>query len=139
MSTGSTRPGGLTALAIFNFILCAFGVLGIMGNMAAIGMMMSGAVKSNPGMPDVNIIIVLTILNGLSTILLVVSGIGYMKLKVVLGRYVGSAYGILGVTTGILAAVLMKQEFGMLNFAMLIYPLLTVIVLNTVFRKDFIN
>ena len=136
-----SRPGGLTAMAIFNFVFSGLGALGLMGQMAAIAMMMSGNMPNNPNddMPTVGLLITFVILGGISTILLLISGIGYLKQKSVLGRIVGSGYGVLGVTNGILQSILMRSDFGMLNLAFMIYPVLTVILLNSVFRKDFIN
>lgn len=130
-----SRPGGLTAMAIFNFLFAALGSLIVLFAMLGVAMMAG----NDPNMPGLTILIIGLFLQGISVILLVVAGIGYLKQSRILGRFVGSAYGLLGVGASIVSHVIASQEFGMLDLAFLIYPVLTLILVNSVFRRDLAN
>ena len=162
MSEGK-RPGGLTALAVINFVFGAFGLLGIFGLIfilnapALMGSMrdkmerdgadeqklekmdreiekVDEALEQIGGETGVYVQIGLSII---SAFLLIASGIGYLKQKRVLGRGMGNAYGIIGVLANGAAAMMMAFNFGMLlGF---LYPVLTLILLNTTFKDDFVN
>ena len=146
------RPGGLTALAVLNFIFSGWGLLGIMGTITMI--VLFGKLAENMdeqartqwealqaiGLPW---LIGLLALSALSSILLLFSGIGYIKQKKFLGRTLGNAYAILAMISGVASALIMKPEIGggftigaIIGF---IYPLLTLILLNTTFKEDFTN
>ncbi len=146
------RPGGLTALAVLNFIFSGAGLLGILGTIAMFALF--GAMAENMddqaraqaealqaiGQP---LLIFLLVLSALSTILLLFSGIGYIKQKKFLGRTLGNAYAILAMISAVASAVMLKPEIGggfsigaIIGF---IYPVLTLILLNTTFKEDFTN
>ena len=131
------RPGGLTALAVLNFVFGGLGAIGVIGMMALVGAadaMMDGAVMDAGGG---NLMLIL-ILSCLSSVLLIISGIGYIKLKRVLGRTMGSLYGILGLA-GTALQLVGGEPFGIGIIIGLIYPLLTLILLNTTFKDDLVN
>lgn len=73
----------------------------------------------------------------LFAVLLIVSGIGYLKQKRVMGRRVGSMYGIVGVLYYLAFVVVVGMQFMILIG--LIYPVLTLALLNTTFKDDFVN
>ncbi len=146
------RPGGLTALAVLNFIFSGWGLLGILGTITMIALF--GKLAENMddqaraqwealqaiGRP---MLIGLLALSAISSILLLFSGIGYIKLKKFLGRTLGNAYAILAIISGVASALIMKPEVGggfsigaIIGF---IYPVLTLILLNTTFKEDFTN
>ncbi|MCK4850662.1 MAG: hypothetical protein KAT11_04880 [Phycisphaerae bacterium] len=146
------RPGGLTALAVLNFIFSAGGLIGVMGMITVI--VLFGKLVENMdeqartqfealqaiGLPW---FICLLAVSVLSSILLLISGIGYIKQKKFMGHTLGNAYAILAIITGIVSAVIMKPEIGggftigaIIEF---IYPVLTLILLNTSFKEDFTN
>ena len=147
------RPGGLTALAIINFILAGLGLLSLFGMVALFGLMdtmptdkMDEAQKAqieavqNMGMPTLVLILVLTLLSG---VLLLSSGIGYLKQKKVLGRVVGNVYAISSVVGSLVSGLLFKPELGGgFHFGTiigLIYPVLTLVLINTTFKEDLTN
>jgi hypothetical protein len=77
--------------------------------------------------------------------LLLISGIGYIRQKKVQGRFLGTAYGVvalLGMVAGHFAEGHQAQSaglhhaLGIWTLITMIYPVLTIIVLNTVFRDD---
>ena len=147
------RPGGLTALAIINFILAGFGVLSLFGMVAWFGLIdkvpteqMNETQKAqieavqNMGMPTLVLLLVLTLL---SCALLLLSGIGYLKQKKVLGRVVGNIYAISSIVGSIISGLLFATELGGgFNFGTiigLIYPVLTLALINTTFKDDLTN
>jgi len=146
------RPGGLTALAVINFIFAGFSFFGLIGiatmsTMSKIPMDgMTEAQKTqfaafqNMGQ-SVFIFIILSSL--VSFILLLISGIGYLRLKKVLGRIVGNVYGIIGIIGVIVNVAMYPKElgggFGISSIIGIIYPLLTLILLNSTFKDDFVN
>jgi predicted small integral membrane protein len=147
------RPGGLTALAVINFILAGLGLLSVFGMVALVGLMdkiptdqMDEAQKAqieavqNMGMPTLVLIIVLSLLSG---VLLLLSGIGYLKQKRVLGRVLGNAYALFAIVGSIVSGLLFKPELGGgFHFGTiigLIYPILTLVLINTTFKDDLTN
>ncbi len=80
----------------------------------------------------------IVILSCLSSALLIISGVGYIKLKRVLGRTMGSLYGILALAATILQLA-GGTPFGIGTIIGLIYPVLTLILVNTTFKDDLVN
>lgn len=147
------RPGGLTALAVINFILSAVGFLSLLGMVALFAFMgradterMTEAQKTqfeafrNIGVSTWVLIVALSIV---SNILLLVSGIGYLKQKKILGRMVGNAYAVLSIVSSVATGFMFAPEIGggfnIMTMVGLIYPVVTLILLNTTFRDDFTN
>ena len=86
------RPGGLTALAVLNFVFGGFGVLAVLGAAALLGAaneLTEGAVADGMGM---GIGMFQFLLMALSAALLIVSGVGYIGQKRVMGRMMGNFY-----------------------------------------------
>ena len=152
MSEGR-RPGGLTALAIVSFILAGLSLLSLFGMIALFGLMdkmpteqMNETQKAqmeavqNMGAPTLVLIVVLTLLSGL---LLLLSGIGYLKQKKVLGRVVGNVYAISSIVGSIISGLLFKTELGggfnVGTIIGLIFPVLTLALINTTFKDDLTN
>lgn len=156
MASGN-RPGGLTALAVINFILGGLSLLGSLGTMALIpflGRIAEQASTQNmtpaqqeqiQALADVGsgTFLVLLCISLISAILLIVSGIGYLKLKKFLGRTLGSAYAIVGIVSSASSSALMPDTLGggfnIMVIVGLIYPVLTLILLNLTFKEDFVN
>ena len=78
-----------------------------------------------------------------SSLLLLLSGIGYIKQKRVMGRYLGSTYGIVNILNSIVSGFFFAKELGggfnLGTVIGLIYPVLTLILVNTTFREDLVN
>jgi len=147
------RPGGLTALAVINFVFSGWGLLGLLGMVAVfafIGQIPTDEMDEtkraqleafqNMGVSTLVMIVALSIL---SNILLLVSGIGYLKQKKIMGRMVGNAYAIFGIVSSIASGLMFGAEMGggfnIGTMIGLIYPVVTLILLNTTFVDDFTN
>jgi len=151
------RPGGLTALAVFNFVFGAFGLLGalslavlipLLGQMPAetTAQLTAEQLDRLNALKEMGTGLFLTIgaLNLVSALLLILSGIGYLKLKKFLGRTLGNVYGILGVLATLGSMLWMPAALGGGSFNIgtivgLLYPVLTLLLLNTAFKEDFVN
>jgi hypothetical protein len=153
MSEGK-RPGGLTALAVINFVFSGFGILGVlgMGTMITLLSVNQSSGSMSKASQDihkaleaaglgVNFLIILAAFGALSSILLLISGIGYLKQKKMLGRMLGNLTAILTIIIRVLTIALLPAKTGggfSLGFLFnIIYPLLTLILLNTTFKDDF--
>ena len=137
------RPGGLTALAVLNFVFGGLGVIGIFGWIALLSVAEQVVVGLSEGQasltqaPGAGTIYLGIILSIVSVGLLIVSGVGYIGQKKVLGYCLGSAYGVLGIIGAIVSIV--TTGFGVMVAIGLIYPLLTLILLNTAFKSAFVK
>jgi len=147
------RPGGLTALAVINFIFSGWGLIGLLGLAAFFAFVgkiptddMQEAQKAqmeafqNMGLP---VFIFIFALSLVSSVLLLLAGIGYLKQKKFLGRTIGNIYAVVNiissVVSGILFAPALGGGFNIGNIIGLIYPVLTLILLNTTFKEDLTN
>jgi hypothetical protein len=147
------RPGGLTALAVINFVFAGSSLLSLGGLAAFFALagkiptdQMQEAQKAqiealqDMGTPILILIFVLTLLSG---VLLLLSGIGYLKQKRILGRMVGNVYGVLAVIGSVVSGLLFKTELGggfnIGTIIGLVYPILTLVLINTTFREDLTN
>ena len=147
------RPGGLTALAVFNFIVSGMNFISFLGMVvmfAFIGKIptddMQEAQKAqieafqNMGLPMFIFIFVLSIV---SSVLLLLSGIGYLKQKKVMGRLLGNLYAVINIINSIISVIMFSSVpgggFNLSIIIGLIYPILTLILLNTTFKEDLTN
>ncbi|MDA1195586.1 MAG: hypothetical protein O2894_10435 [Planctomycetota bacterium] len=141
------RPGGLTALAVINFIFCAFELLSALGAVFLAvfidkvdegstedGNNMRQAIEDAGGMEW---IWASAAASSILAVLLLMAGIGYLQQKRFLGRTVGTAYALLA-----LAFYFTYAGFGRFDFSLLIdivYPALTLLMLNLMFKDDLVN
>ena len=84
-------------------------------------------------------ILIAAILMLVSMTLLIVSGIGYIGQRKFLGQRVGSIYGMIGIAGTVLVLLVAKTGFGIETIIGLTYPILTLVLLNTTFKDDFVN
>ena len=132
------RPGGLTALAVLNFVFGGIGVLGVLAAAAlfgAVNQLSEGAVVDEMG---AGVGMFQFILMALSAGLLIVSGVGYIGQKRVMGRMMGNFYGVTSIANNGLSLV-NGAEFSFFTIIGLVYPVLTLILLNTTFKEDLVN
>lgn len=140
------RPGGLTALAVLNFVFGGLGALGVLALFALLGLAShavsmaedAGATVTSTG-PSVGIIYVSILLAAVSVILMITSGVGYLKQKRFLGRTLGTAYAVLSIGNTIIGVAMLHTGFGIGSIIGLIYPVLTLILVNTTFKDDLVN
>jgi hypothetical protein len=149
------RPGGLTALAVLNFVFGGLGAIGtivIMIGLAAAKTLMTGmeAGARNSGDPNAqeavaqiqaatsqvsSFIWVGLLIALVAVVLLFVAGVGYLKMSR-MGYLAGNAYGALAILGNIIS-VASGGGFGAGTFIGLAYPVITLILLNTTFKKCF--
>ena len=135
----SKRPGGLTALAVLNFVFGGLGVLALLAVFALLGAaneMTDGAVSDAPGAGAIYFSLVLGLI---SVTLLITSGVGYLGQKKFLGRTLGNSYAAVSIGNTIVGLVLLSAGFGFGTIIGLVYPVLTLVLLNTTFKDDFVN
>lgn len=146
----SDRPSGLTALAVIQFIFCPLEGIGCIG--LIVMRLIAGNVDGDghrppeavviAGIPWLNII-ALVILGALSALLLLLSGIGFLKRKRLLGRWVGNVYSVLAIGYAASTLVLLPKELtGGVTLDLIrsfFYPLFLALLLNWVFRKDLVR
>ena len=143
------RPGGLTALAVLNFVFGALALFGALGLAALLPLLAQGA----PGMSEQqrSQLDALTTLgrgpfllsvagSALTGLLLILSGIGYLQQKKFLGRTLGNVYAVLAIVAAIPMSLWLPTTLGggfnistMLTFA---YPVLTLVLVNLTFKDD---
>ena len=142
MAQDGRRPGGLTALAVLNFVWGGMMALGVFASVAAIAMVRhidskeareaQAAMDQNQVMLWVNLLLTLV-----TVALLIASGVGYLGLKRFLGRALGNVYAIVGIASVGVGVAVEGMNIGTIIF--LVYPLLTLVLLNTTFRDDFVR
>jgi hypothetical protein len=89
--------------------------------------------------PGAGMIYVSLALSLVSVLLLIVSGVGYLGLKKMLGRTMGNAYAVVSIASSVIGIVMLNTGFGLSTIIGLVYPVLTLILLNTTFKDDFVN
>ena len=150
MSEGK-RPGGLTALAVLNFIFGGFAMLGVLAMAALLGV--AAAVEGQDteearkvaeameeAGPLFGVALVLSLVSG---VLLIASGVGYLKQKRFLGRTLGSVYAGLSIFASLVTSAMLSTELGggfsISTIVGLIYPVLTLVLLNGTFKHDLVR
>ncbi len=135
----SKRPGGLTALAVLNFVfggLAGIGLLAIAALLHAADSATGGEVSKATGAGLVYFLILLGIIR---VALLIASGVGYLKQKKFLGRTLGNTYAVLAIADTVIGLAMADVSFGIGQIIGLVYPVVTLALLNTTFKDDFIN
>ena len=145
------RPGGLTALAVFNFIFAGFNVIGFMAFAAFLGLKdmiptdemepaQKAQIEAFQEMGTVFFVAVLALIL-VSIALEVTSGIGYLKQRRGMGWLVGNIYAIFSIVSGLVLGMMMPRDlgggFGISTLIDLVYPVVTLVLLNSTFKDDF--
>ena len=147
------RPGGLTALGVLNFVFSAWGFLGLLGMIvlfAFIGRLPTDQMDETQraqfeALQEIgaSVWVLILALSVVSNILLLVSGIGYLKQKKIMGRMMGNGYAILSIVSSIASGMMFTGEMGggfnIGTMIGLIYPMVTLFLLNATFADDFPN
>ncbi len=150
MSAGK-RPGGLTALAVINFVFGGFGCLGVAGMFVMLALI-NGSIgdDSNEQQKEMaaawkeagmGVFYAMVAWTAVSSGLLIASGVGYLKQHPFWGRTLGNVYSLLSVVLSVVFAMVLKESvgggFNLGTIVGLIYPVLTLVLLNTTFKADF--
>jgi hypothetical protein len=137
------RPGGLTALAIFNFVFGGLGVLGGVLNLALGEVNLENMEKAarlfGDSPPSAGMYYTVQTVDTVRAGLLVMAGIGYLGLRKTLGRTVGNAYAVIALVGIFLEASMLPHMFSIMSLSSFVYPLITLFLLNVIFRKDFVR
>ena len=134
MAAGKTlRPGGLTTLAIINFVLGGFQALGALISLTTINMVVevNGAIQQS----DRGAVVITVVLNVVIAALLLTSGVGFLKTNRWSGWLMANLYvlffvarAVLGATSGLIESD--PSTFSLISF---VYPLLVFLFVNFVF------
>jgi len=137
------RPGGLTALAVLNFVFGGIGAILTLLGFGALALIReavkqaeaSGAEYKGQGY---TMALVGLALLGLAAFLLITSGVGYLKQKQFLGRTLGTVYALVSLG-GTALSVMTGGGIGIGTIIFSVYPVLTLIMVNGTFKDDLVN
>jgi hypothetical protein len=138
------RPGGLTALAVLNFVFGGFAAIGTLLGFGGLALIQKAAkeVEAHGGTvtkgPSYGLAVVALGLLAVSAFLLITSGVGYLKQKRVMGRTLGTVYALLSLASTVLNIV-NGDGIGIGTIIFSVYPVLTLIMVNTTFKDDLVN
>jgi hypothetical protein len=148
------RPGGLTALAVINFVFAALLLLGIAGLVfflfGGLEFLLKMA-KESGSETDLaeaeklaekmtpSLLITAIALSAVQFVLMIASGIGYLKQKLFLGRKLGNAYAVVAIGTTIFGIAMAVEDFSIMTMIDFIYPILTLFLLNVTFKDDLVR
>ena len=145
------RPGGLTALAVINFVIFGFSFLGLFSMIAMYaGLFPTDQMTEEQRAPieafqnmGTLLFTFIMAVSLITNVLLLLSGIGYLKQKKFMGWILGNVYGIVSIVNSLISGLLFTSEMGggfnIGTIIGLIYPVLTLILLNTTFKDDLVN
>lgn len=141
------RPGGLTALAVLNFVFGAFAAIAtllMVAGLAAIKMMIEEAQREGfkgdmSDIPQMWAVYVQILLLAVGAILLITSGVGYLGQKKFMGRTLGNGYAVCSLAGTVLGLAFGDAKFSIGTMIFMVYPVLTLIMVNTTFKDDLVN
>jgi hypothetical protein len=137
------RPGGLTALSIFNFVFGGLGGLAGLIGIATLGMTYQHnaeqAAKMGLAFPSQGVQYALMTVAIVRAALLITAAIGYLGMRKFLGRAIGNTYAVVALGSIVLEISLARTSFTAFNLVDFVFPLITLFLLNAVFRKDLVR
>lgn len=135
------RPSGLTALAVFNFIFGGLSGLTSLVGLATVDLAIKAleeqAKVTGDPVPSAGLLYASLAVAGITAALLIASGVGYLGLKRFGGRILGNASAAAALVGIALELGLMPIAFTINGLIGFVYPLITLFLLNVIFRKDF--
>jgi hypothetical protein len=137
----ANRPGGLTALAVLNFVFGGIGAIAALIGYGAIAVTRGVIEKAEAsglkyeGQP-LTMVKVAVALTAVGAALLIISGVGYLKQSRFAGKTLGNVYALVSIGGTVLTAAT-GGGIGGFGLVLLVYPLLTLILLNTSFKNAF--
>lgn len=145
----STRPGGLTALAVLHFVFGGkriadtFGLVAMRSLRDQMDDKRPREIAEALAAVDATVFTTVStfaVLTGLATI---AAGIGCLKLRARLGRRLGTVAALATIGTTIAYAVMLRGtragDFTLLTIVQLLFPLLTLFLLNVTFKDEFVR
>ena len=151
MSVGK-RPGGLTALAIVNFVWGAISALVLLLGLLAVVFLWTGdagggqiaeiARQTREKMEEHGISLVaytVIVCWGAVTLpLMLIAGVGYLNQSNIWGRLMGNLYALSSIGQSVAGIfVLSAMGFGLGHIIEIILPVVTFVLINTTFAEDF--
>ncbi|HEY1558854.1 MAG TPA: hypothetical protein VGF94_28720 [Kofleriaceae bacterium] len=137
------RPGGLTALSIFNFVFGGLAGLVNLISLATLGMfydkMVEQSQHSGQPIPSKALLYTLSALAVVRAALLITAAIGYLGQRKFLGRTLGNTYAVLALGSIAFEISQAPQSISPFNLVEFVYPLITLFLLNVIFRKDLVR
>lgn len=136
------RPGGLTALAVLNFVFGGFAAIGALLGFGGLALIREAAKKAQESGAKVEtsygLAVVALALLAVSAFLLITSGVGYLKQKRMMGRTLGTVYALLSLASTLIG-IINGGGVGIGTIIFSVYPILTLIMVNTTFKDDLVN
>lgn len=145
----TTRPGGLTALAVLHFVFGGKRIADTLGFVAMRSLRDQMDDKKPRELADALAAVdatvfttasVLAVLTGLA---MIAAGIGCLKLRARLGRRLGTLAALATIGVTIAYAMLLRGtqagDFTLLTIVQLLFPLLTLFLLNVTFKDEFVR
>ncbi len=136
------RPGGLTALAVLNFVFGGIGAIGTLLAFGGLSLIREAAKQAEASGAKVEssltLAYVVVLLTGVGAFLLITSGVGYLKQAKFLGRTLGTVYALISLG-GTALGVVNGGGIGVFTIIFSVYPVLTLIMVNTTFKDDLVN
>lgn len=141
MASGK-RPGGLTALAVLNFVFGGIGAIVALLGFGGLTIIKEGIHKAEASGikydgPSLTMAYVAVALTAVGALLLIISGVGYIKQKKFSGRTLGTVYALISLGGTALGAA--TGGIGIGSILLAVYPLLTLILINSSFKDDLVN
>ena len=129
------RPVGLSILAILNFEFTIFFIL--MASLVAIAYFWPDTlfVGNSSEIGIIEVIIAGILYPLINSLLLLLSGIGFLKMRYMLGFVTGN----ISVVYAFVAVLFIAITYGTAKYILLIYPFVLLLLLNTVYKKYFIQ
>ena len=136
------RPGGLTALAVLNFVFGGLGAIGALLAFGGLSLIREAAQRAEAAGAKVEqslgLAYVVVLLTGVGAFLLIASGVGYLKQSKFMGRTLGTVYALVSLG-GTALGVINGGGIGVFTIIFSVYPVLTLIMVNTTFKDDLVN
>ena len=136
------RPGGLTALAVLNFVFGGLGAIGALLAFGGLSLIREAAQRAEAAGAKVEqslgLAYVVVLLTGVGASLLSASGVGYLKQSKFMGRTLGTVYALVSLG-GTALGVINGGGIGVFTIIFSVYPVLTLIMVNTTFKDDLVN
>jgi len=134
----SKRPGGLTALAVFNFVFGGIGLLSALASIAVVSTIKTAMEQQGIDVSLPFIYISLGVAAIVAT-LEIISGVGYLKMSRVMGRIMGTIFALASFVHVIVQIKLWDGNAGFNIIYEFSYPLITLFLLHVTFRNDLTN
>lgn len=145
----TTRPGGLTALAVLHFVFGGKRIADTIGFVAMRNLRDQMDDKRQRELADAlaavdatafTTLSVLAVLTGLT---MIAAGIGCLKVRARQGRGLGTTAALATIGVTIAYAMLLRGtqagDFTLLTIVQLLFPLLTLFLLNVTFKDEFVR